>query len=184
MGILNITPDSFSGDGRVSAEGAITQGLQMAAEGAHILDIGGESTRPGSKPVDAETEIERVAPVISALANQIDIPISIDTSKAAVADAALKAGATIVNDVRGLTRDSDLAAVVASARVPVVITHDSKVDESDRVIESVTRELSRRVEFALQAGIAFESIIVDPGFGFGKTWRQNLELLHDLAGLK
>jgi dihydropteroate synthase len=185
MAILNLTPDSFSGDGWLGREDeAIAWAVAAEADGAHMLDVGGESTRPGHQPISAEAELSRVVAVIRALVQQVSIPISIDTSKARVADAALRAGASIVNDVRGLTADPELADVVAQSGVPVVIMHDIPPDGRGDLVTSVLRELSRRIDRALAAGIAWEQIIIDPGFGFGKDWHQNLVLLRRLDELR
>jgi dihydropteroate synthase len=185
MAILNLTPDSFSGDGRAGDdEAAFSYAAAAEAAGADLLDVGGESTRPGHEPIDARTEIERVVPIIEGLVERISIPISIDTSKAAVAEAAIKAGATIVNDVRGFTRDPELAHVVARSDLPAVVMHDLPPAPGEELVASVMRELNRRIDRVLAAGVAWERIIIDPGFGFGKDWRQNLELLDRLQELK
>lgn len=197
MGILNLTPDSFSGDGLYQREDALAAALEQArrfvAAGADILDVGGESTRPGSEPVSAELELERVIPVVEALTAEFNTPISIDTYKASVAAAALDAGAHVVNDVWGLRADPELAPLVAERAVPVVIMHNrskpanAKVAERlggryvgveyKNLIEDVTRELMESVALAHAAGISDEHIVLDPGIGFGKTVEQNLELL-------
>jgi dihydropteroate synthase len=204
MGILNATPDSFSGDGLVQeadiVAAALARARQMLAEGADILDVGGESTRPGSAPVSADEEIERVTPVIRALRAETDAVISIDTSKAAVAEAAFEAGADILNDVWGLRADAALAGVAADAGVPVILMHNrSKRDhvsidpalggryvgiDYDDLIEDIKRELSISVEIAHRADIPDEKIILDPGLGFGKTVEQNLELIDRLDEIK
>ena len=186
MAILNVTPDSFSGDGLLGSDATSVAARALAAvtDGADILDIGGESTRPGHVPVSADDELARVIPAIRAVAGQVATPISVDTSKAIVAEAALAAGACMVNDVRGLTSDPDLAAVCARAGAPVVVMHDLPPDGHDDLLTSVTRELARRLDRALAAGIAWEQLIIDPGFGFGKDWRQNLELLRRLGELR
>jgi dihydropteroate synthase len=185
MAILNLTPDSFSGDGLAgnvaSAVGLATQAIQ---DGAHILDLGAESTRPGHHPISIEEEQARLLPTLEAIRPLTDLPISVDTSKAAVAAAALAAGADLINDVRGFTADSELAAVVAAAGVPAVIMHDVAPEPSIDLMTSILRELSRRLDHAVAAGIAWEFLIIDPGFGFGKDWRQNLELLRRLAELR
>ena len=184
MGILNITPDSFSGDGLIgTTDTVVERARQMVADGADILDIGGESTRPGHTPVSVEEELQRVLPAIQAIAKAVDVPVSIDTSKAAVSDAALQAGASIINDVRGLTADPEMAAVAARAKCPVVIMHDLKIESAERLIPDITRELSLRIERALAAGVEWENIIIDPGFGFGKTADLNLILLRRLREL-
>lgn len=182
MAILNLTPDSFSGDGIAGEDRSIVdRALGAEAGGVDILDIGGESTRPGHTPVDPDEQIRRVIPAIGEIAKRLTIPISIDTSSAMVAQAALDAGVKFVNDVRGLTGDPDLAGLVAERGCPVVIMHDVEPDPYGDLVASVIRELSRRIDRALAAGIAWERIIIDPGFGFGKDWRQNLELMRRLA---
>ncbi|MDI3339405.1 MAG: dihydropteroate synthase [Sphaerobacter sp.] len=184
MGIINVTPDSFSGDGLAGQLDAVVErARQMVAAGADIIDVGGESTRPGHQPVPPEEELRRVVHAITALAAAIDVPISIDTSKAVVAEAALRAGAHIVNDVRGLTADPEIAAVAAAAGAPVVIMHDRTIPTADRLIPDIVHELSLRIERALAAGIPWEHIIIDPGFGFGKTAELNLLLLRRLREL-
>jgi dihydropteroate synthase len=191
MGIVNVTPDSFSDGGLyLDTEKAIEHGRQLAAEGADMLDIGGESTRPGAGEVDAATEIERTQPVIAALA-YTGLPVSIDTSKAAVAAAALDAGATIVNDVTALRADPDLGAVCAQAGCEVVLMHmlgtPRTMQDDPRygdVVDDVKAFLEERIEVAVTAGIAEERIWVDPGIGFGKTVEHNLELTRRLKELR
>lgn len=197
MGILNVTPDSFSGDGLLQSQQAVAAAVEQArrfvAAGADILDVGGESTRPGSQPVGAEEELQRTIPVIEALAAEFDTPISIDTYKAGVAAAALDAGAGLVNDVWGFRADPDLAPLVAARGVPAILMHNrsqpanAEVRERlgghyvgvqyDNLIEDIHRELQACVAIAKQAGVKDEQIILDPGIGFGKTMEQNLELL-------
>ena len=184
MAILNATPDSFSGDGTAgSIERAVERARRAVDEGADIIDIGGESTRPGHEPVSAAVEIERVVPVVRAVAATVDIPIAIDTSKAIVAEAAIAAGARIVNDVRGFTAGPELAAVVAAHQLQAVVMHDISPEPNRDIISSITKELHHRITRASVAGVRPEQIIVDPGFGFGKDWRQNLELLRRLPEL-
>ena len=185
VAIVNATPDSFSGDG-VAGDPCRAAELAAAAvrDGAGIVDIGAESTRPGHRPVPAEEEIGRLLPILRAVSSAITVPISVDTSKAEVAEVALAAGASLVNDVRGLTGDPDMAAVVARHGVPVVVTHDVAPDGGEDLVTSVVRELARRMDRAVAAGIPHELVIVDPGFGFGKDWRQNLELLRRLGELR
>ena len=185
MAIVNATPDSFSGDGLAGQpEVAAEQAAQAVADGADLIDVGAESTRPGHASVTAEEELARLLPVLAAIRARVPVPISVDTSKAAVAEAALAAGATMVNDVRGLQADPDLAAVCAKRGVPVVVMHDVPPDGHGDLVASIVRELSRRLDRALAAGIAWDRLIVDPGFGFGKDWRQNLTLLRRLGELR
>ncbi|MDY6823957.1 MAG: dihydropteroate synthase [Thermodesulfobacteriota bacterium] len=188
MGILNITPDSFSDGGRFEDAGrAIRQAKQLVAAGADILDIGGESSRPFSDPVPEAMEIERTIPVIEALAGEIEVPISIDTTKAAVAEAAIAAGAAIVNDISALRIDPKMAAVAAAAEVPVVLMHmqgTPKTMQKSPVYGDVTEEviafLEKAAKEAEAQGIARDMIIVDPGIGFGKTVDHNLTLIRRL----
>lgn len=215
MGILNVTPDSFSGDGLLpppdsppvygggegGAFSAVEQARSFLASGADILDVGGESTRPGSEPVNAEAEMERVIPVVAALSAEFpDALISIDTYKATVAEEALKAGAHIVNDVWGLRADPALAGVAAKHNAPVILMHNrsnpATVDvreqlgnayigaEYDDLLEDVKRELMDSVRLAQDAGIPDERIILDPGIGFGKTVNHNLELIRRLDEIR
>ncbi|MFT4040808.1 MAG: dihydropteroate synthase [Thermomicrobiales bacterium] len=182
MAVLNVTPDSFSGDGLAGhVDAAIAAALRAADAGAAILDLGAESTRPGHTPVPAAQQIDRLLPVLQAVRPQVDTLISVDTSKAAVAQAALDAGANIVNDIRGFRDDPELADVVAAAGVPAVLMHDIKPEPGVDIVTSMVRELSRRLDFAVARGVAWERLIIDPGFGFGKDWRQNLELLRRLS---
>jgi dihydropteroate synthase len=209
MGILNMTPDSFSGDGLASAptslndlpDLALEQGRRFVAAGASILDVGGESTRPGSVPVSADQEVARVIPVIRALAEEFPgVLISIDTYKAVVAEAAIQAGAMMVNDVWGLRADLGMGAVVARYGVPVVLMHNRSKPANaeiearlggryvgvqyENLMEDVKRELLESVALAHAAGITDENIILDPGIGFGKTVPQNLELLNRLNEIR
>jgi dihydropteroate synthase len=195
MGVVNVTPDSFSDGGRyLDAGRAIRHGIELADEGAEVLDIGGESTRPGADPVGADEELARIYPVIQGLAvARPQVQISVDTSKAAVAAAALDAGATMVNDVTALRGDPKMADVVAEAGVECCLMHmlgeprTMQVDPRyDDVVSEVKAFLEERVAFAVAAGIAEERIIVDPGIGFGKTVEHNLELLarlHELVAI-
>ena len=188
MGIINVTPDSFSDGGRfVDAEVAVAAGIDMAADGADILDVGGESTRPGSDPVPVEHELDRVVPVIKRLAAELDVPISVDTRRADVAQAALEVGATIVNDV---TAGSDPAMfeVVRKADAGMVLMHmrgepktmQQQTDYGD-VVAEVKGYLAERAEAAVHAGIGRERLAVDPGLGFAKTEQQNYVLMRDIA---
>lgn len=192
MGIVNATPDSFSDGGRyLEPEAAIARAFQLAEEGADLVDLGGESTRPGATPVPAEEELRRVLPVISGLERRgFGLPLSIDTFKGAVARAALAAGADMVNDVTGLS-DPDLGAAVAEAGVPVVLQHTRGTPEdmaSRAVYADVAAEVAAELEQALAradaAGIARERIILDPGIGFAKTAQQNVELMARIGELR
>ena len=189
MGILNVTPDSFSDGGQFNApDAALAHAQTMQAEGATIIDIGGESTRPGAAEVQVSDEIDRTAPVIAAIRVQCDVPVSIDTRKAAVGQAALDAGATMVNDVAAFTFDPDLAAVAARSGAPVCVMHAQGSPETmqqdpryDDVLLDVYDFLAERVAFAVAAGIPRDQIVVDPGIGFGKTVQHNLTLLRGIA---
>ncbi|GLK55937.1 dihydropteroate synthase [Methylopila capsulata] len=185
MGILNVTPDSFSDGGRFAAvEGAVAHAARMAGDGADIVDIGGESTRPGYQPVDAEEEIRRVVPAIRAVREALDLPISIDTMKASVAAAALEAGADILNDVWGLQRDPDIARVAAEHGAPVVVMHHrTEVDPALDIVEDMKGFLGRSIEIALRAGVPDHAIALDPGVGFGKTVTQNLIAIQQVGAL-
>ena len=185
MAIVNMTPDSFSGDGLAGrSDEALVRIEATVAEGADLVDIGAESTRPGHTPVPAEDQLARLLPVLRAVQGRLAVPISVDTSNALVADAVLRAGASMINDVRGLTADPEIAQVVAAHGVPAVVMHDSASPPGDDLLLSIVRELDRRLQMAVAAGIAPEMLIVDPGFGFGKDWRQNLELLRRLGELR
>lgn len=188
MGILNATPDSFSDGGRFNTfEKAVEQGVRLFDQGAHILDIGGESTRPFAEPVSEQEELDRVIPVIDALSKRIPIPISIDTVKSKVAEAALDAGAAIINDVSAFELDPAMAGLAAARRVPVVLMHMKGTPETMQVnpdygdlMQEVTDYLSRRAALAISQGIPKERIILDPGIGFGKTVHHNLVLINCL----
>jgi dihydropteroate synthase len=185
MAVLNITPDSFSGDGLAgNVNGAVARAVAAVEEGAGILDLGAESTRPGHLPVSADEELARLLPALTAIRPRTDALISVDTSKAAVAAAALESGADLVNDIRGFTADPEMTAVVAEAGVPAIVMHDVKPDLGVDLVTSILRELSRRLDAAVAAGVAWERLIIDPGFGFGKDWRQNLEMLRRLGELR
>jgi dihydropteroate synthase len=185
MGIVNVTPDSFSDGGAfTNADEAAAHGERLVAEGAAILDVGGESTRPGANAVGADEEAARVLPVIAALRGRVAQPISVDTSKARVAAAALQAGASIVNDVWGFQRDREMARVVAEAGAAAVLMHNrASVDPELDIVADMLAFLSRSIDIALRAGVAEERLIVDPGFGFGKTPAQNLQLVRRLREL-
>ncbi|SDU46952.1 dihydropteroate synthase [Desulfobacula phenolica] len=188
MGILNATPDSFSDGGRFNTvDKAVTQGIKLVEDGAHILDIGGESTRPFSEPVSEQEELDRVIPVIEALAKQIDVPISIDTVKSVVAKEALDAGAAIINDISAFEKDPAMADLAARQGVPVVLMHMKGTPETmqvdpnyDDLMLEITRYLESRAAHAMEKGIQKKNIILDPGIGFGKTVEHNLVILNHL----
>ena len=191
MGILNVTPDSFSDGGRFAEPAAaVEQALRLQGAGADVIDIGGESTRPGAKAISTEEEKQRVLPVIEALAGRLAVPISIDTYKADIARAALDAGAAMVNDISGLTFDGDMAGLVAERGVPIVLMHikgkplDMQQNpEYTSVMGEISAYLRERAETALAAGVFPAKIIIDPGLGFGKTMEHNLEIIHRLREL-
>jgi len=185
MGVVNVTPDSFSGDGLGGdVEAAVRQAVQMRDDGADIIDIGGESTRPGFAEVTAEDEMRRVIPVVERLAREFDIPISIDTYKAEVAKAALGAGARLVNDVNGFRRDPAIARVAAEAGVPAVAMHNQRGRDFSDTIGEIVSGLLESLRIAREAGLPEENIIVDPGFNFGWTDDQALEMLRRLKELR
>ena len=190
MGILNVTPDSFSGDGLIAAGGdpvgaAVTLARSMVAEGADLLDVGGESSRPGHAPVSVPDEVARVVPVIRALRAALpETPLSIDTTKPAVADAALAAGAHLLNDVWGVAVDAGLARVAAAHGVPLIVMHNRAEARYVNLVAEILADLQRALERALAAGVAWDRLIVDPGFGFGKAPHHNLALLRDLGSLR
>ncbi|MBI2850145.1 MAG: dihydropteroate synthase [Chloroflexi bacterium] len=186
MGILNISPDSFSGDGLGDDMAAIvSRAKRLADEGADIIDIGGESTRPGAQPISADEELRRIIPAIERLAVEISVPISVDTYKSEVASRAIKAGANMVNDVWGLKRNPKLAEVAAGAGVPVILVSNQRDNPGryDIMIEVIS-SLKKSIGLAESAGVAGQNIIIDPGIGFGKSAEQNLAIIRRLAELK
>lgn len=186
MGVLNVTPDSFSDGGRFDAvERAAERARAIAGEGADILDIGGESTRPGATPVSVEDELARVLPALLRAASEVSCPVSIDTYKAAVAERAIAAGARIVNDVWGLSRDPGMAPVVAAGGAALIVMHNrATADGSIDILDEVLRFLAGSLEVARRAGIDERRIAIDPGIGFGKTLEQNLLLIAKLGILR
>ncbi|MCP4022202.1 MAG: dihydropteroate synthase [Desulfobacteraceae bacterium] len=191
MGILNTTPDSFSDGGKFNTvDTAVEQGLKLIRDGAHILDIGGESSRPFSTPVSVEKELSRVIPVIEKLVRKIDVPISIDTVKSEVASAALDAGASIINDISAFEKDPSMADLAAQRNAPVILMHMKGTPETmqinpdyDDLMLEITDYLNSRALFAINKGISKENIILDPGIGFGKTVEHNLVLINHLEKL-
>jgi dihydropteroate synthase len=177
MGVINMSPDSFSGDGLSNIEAAVRQAEHLVSEGADIIDVGGESTRPGSEPITVEEEIRRVVPVIERLATKVPVPISIDTYKGEVAERAVAAGARMLNDVWGLRKDPRLAEIAARERLPIVLMSNQRETKCKDVIPEVSVDLKRAIQAALDLGVAWENIIIDPGVGFGKSLEQNLEIV-------
>jgi len=192
MGILNVTPDSFSDGGLFfDKERAVEHAMRMVEEGADIIDVGGESTRPGASRVDEDEELRRVIPVIEAISEKVNVPISIDTYKARVAETALRAGADMVNDISGLRFDPEMAEVVARYGVPVVVMHIKGTPRDMQknlrykaLIPEIMDYLREGIEIARRAGIKDDMIIIDPGIGFGKTVEHNLEIIHRLSEFK
>ncbi len=191
MGIVNVTPDSFSGDGLLATGGPDTTGAavalarRMSQEGADLLDVGGESSRPGHRVVDADEEMRRVLPVIRALRDTLpEMPISIDTTKTSVAAAALDAGADVINDIWGVRADAGLPRLAAERGVPLIVMHNRTEARYRNVLAEVLADLQRALDRALDCGVPWDALIVDPGIGFGKTAEQNLAILRDLAAFR
>ena len=179
MGILNVTPDSFSDGGKWNnLDAALAHAQDMVREGADIVDVGGESTRPGHIQISEQEEIERVAPMVEALKARLDVPVSIDTYKANVAKAALAAGADLVNGIWGLKYDGEMARVIAKSKAACCLMHNKDKAEYENFYEDMLRETAQCVELARAAGIPADKIILDPGVGFGKTYEMNLETIH------
>ena len=185
MGVINATPDSFSGDGLGSDIPAIVdRALLLEAGGADIIDLGAESTRPGSSPVSVDTELSRLIPALGAILARVSIPVSVDTYKAEVARQAIDAGATMINDVWGLKADPDMARAAANAGVSVVLMHNQEKAQYRDLVADVRASLANSVSIALRAGVPEDRIIIDPGIGFGKTPEHNLEILQRLREFK
>ena len=200
MGVINVTPDSFSGDGLGQKNELVTRALELATKfveaGAHVIDVGGESTRPGNRPITVGQELDRVVPVVQALAENFSIPISVDTSKSIVADAALTAGASIVNDIWGLRQDIELANIISKHGSAVILMHNSsqsldtesnemlgsryKSTLYDNFMPSIKSDLEMSVSIARNANIDRANIIIDPGIGFGKSVSQNIRIINEL----
>lgn len=185
MGVINVTPDSFSGDGLGSdLDMAVAQGKRYAAEGADILDIGGESTRPSADPVSIDEELRRVIPVVGRLVKEVSLPLSIDTYKWEVAYEAVSAGASMINDVWGLRHDHRLAELAAAKGIPIVLMSNQRESSCPDIIPEVIFSLRRSASLAVEMGVLWENIILDPGVGFGKTLEQNLEVIRRMDELK
>lgn len=184
MGILNVTPDSFSDGGQFQQlDAALRRAEQMLQQGADILDIGGESTRPGHTVIPEQEEIDRVAPVIEAVKARLDVPVSVDTYKSAVAEAALQAGADLVNDIWGFQKDPRMAELTARYDAACCLMHNRTEPVYENLLQDMVEDLRRSVQIARSAGIADDRIMVDPGVGFGKTYEMNLTVLHHLSAL-
>ena len=184
MGILNVTPDSFSDGGQFQQlDAALRRAEQMLRQGADILDIGGESTRPGHTVIPEQEEIDRVAPVIEAVKTRLDVPVSVDTYKSAVAEAALQAGADLVNDIWGFQRDPHMAELTARYDAACCLMHNRTEPVYENLLQEMVEDLRRSVQIARSAGIADDRIMIDPGVGFGKTYEMNLTVLHHLSAL-
>lgn len=188
MGICNLSPDSFSGDGLGNnIEAAVAQAKRFVADGADIIDLGGESTRPGTEVHsidDVDKELALVIPVIERLARELPVPVSVDTYKSAVAREAVKAGATMINDIWGLKRDARIAEVAAEVGAPLVLMSNQRDNPVKDIMPEITADLDRAIKLAMKYGVPAENIIIDPGIGFGKTLNQNLEILRRLVELK
>ncbi len=185
MGILNVTPDSFSDGGRfVDPQAALRHAEEMVRNGADIIDVGGESTRPGFIPVTAEEELARVLPVVTSLVRDLGVLVSVDTSKAEVAGSCLAAGAVMINDVRGLRRDPAIARFCAEAGAALVVMHDLPVNAGAGLMDAILQDLAESVAVAREAGLEPDQIVVDPGVGFGKDVAGNLQLMRELSRLQ
>ncbi|WP_238948290.1 dihydropteroate synthase [Clostridium sp. YIM B02569] len=185
MGILNFTPDSFSDGGKFNdIDVAVKHVKEMIDNGADIIDVGGESTRPGYEIVSEEEEISRVVPIIKAIKENFDIPVSIDTYKAKVAEQAIEAGANLINDIWGFKKDKDMVKVAAKYNVPCCLMHNRDNTEYKNLMEDILNDLKECINIAKDAGVKDENIILDPGIGFGKTYEQNLEAMNNLERIK
>lgn len=185
MGILNVTPDSFSDGGNYNeVEAAVRHAKEMVMNGAHIIDIGGESTRPGFAKVSEEEELQRVLPMVRAVSQAVDVPISIDTYKAEVAKQAIEAGACIINDVWGAKAEPEIAKVAAHYNVPIILMHNRDNTNYRNLMADMIADLYESITIAKSAGVRDENIILDPGIGFAKTFEQNLEVMRNLEQLK
>lgn len=179
MGILNVTPDSFSDGGKFNEmEAAVSQAKKLVEAGADIIDVGGESTRPGAEYVTEEEEIKRVVPIIKAIKKELDVTISIDTYKSKTAEEAIKAGADIINDIWGAKYDKNIAKVAAKYNVPIILMHNREDKPYANLMEDIIKDLQESIDIALEAGVKKENIILDPGIGFAKTYEENLMVMN------
>lgn len=185
MGILNVTPDSFSDGGKFNEiDAAVNQARKLIEDGADIIDIGGESTRPGAEYVTEEEEIKRVVPIIKAIKEKLDVTISIDTYKARTAEESIKAGADIINDIWGAKYDKNMAKVAAKYNTPIILMHNRENKPYENLIEDVVSDLQESIDIALKAGVKKENIILDPGIGFAKTYEENLIVMNNCEVIK
>lgn len=185
MGILNVTPDSFSDGGKFNEiDAAVNQARKLIEDGADIIDIGGESTRPGAEYVTEEEEIKRVVPIIKAIKEKLDVTISIDTYKAKTAEEAIKAGADIINDIWGAKYDKNMAKIAAKYNTPIILMHNRENKPYENLMEDVVRDLQESIDIALKAGVKKENIILDPGIGFSKTYEENLIVMNNCEVIK
>jgi dihydropteroate synthase len=184
MGVINVSPDSFSGDGLASVAAAVAQAERFAAEGVDILDVGGESTRPNSAPITVDEELRRVIPVLERLAGKVKVSLSVDTYKLEVARRALDAGAEMLNDIWGLKQEPRLAELAVERGVPIILMSNQRDKPVRSIVPAVISDLKKAIDLALKAGVPWENIIIDPGIGFGKRLEQNLELVRRLDELK
>jgi dihydropteroate synthase len=184
MAIINMSPDSFSGDGCATLDAAVEKARQMVEEGADIIDVGGESTRPGASPVPVEEELRRVIPFIAGVSGRIGVPVSIDTLKCEVALRALEAGACMINDISGPDMEPGMVKLAAQKDVPIIITGNQRGQQVTAIVEAVISQLRDLIERAARAGVRPDNIIIDPGIGFGKTVEQNLEIVRRLDEFK
>ena len=184
MGIVNVSPDSFSGDGLDSVDAAVAQAQRFVAEGVDILDVGGESTRPDSSPISVDEELRRVIPVLERLTGKVKVPLSVDTYKLDVARRALDAGAEMINDIWGLKQEPRLAELAEERGTPIILMSNQRDKPQRNIIPAVIADLKRSIDLALDSGVPWDNIIIDPGIGFGKTLEQNLELVRRLDELK
>ena len=184
MGIVNVSPDSFAGDGVATVEAAVELAMRMVRDGADIIEVGGESTRPGSAPIPMEEELSRVVPAVTSMRHRLTAPISVDTYKSGVAGRALDAGAAMINDIWALRQDPGLAQLAADRKVPIIMMSNQRDGPVDDIMAAITADLKRAVGQAVDAGVPPHNIIIDPGIGFGKSFEQNLEIVRRLAELK
>ena len=185
MGILNVTPDSFSDGGKFNEiEAAVAQAKKLIKDGADIIDIGGESTRPGAEYVTEEEEIKRVVPIIKAIKEQLDVIISIDTYKSKTAEEAVKAGADIINDIWGAKYDKNIAKVAAKYNVPIILMHNRQPKPYENLMKDVVADLQESIDIAIKAGVKKDNIILDPGIGFAKTYEENLIVMNNCEIIK